>query len=88
MTVKMNFNPGMQKAGMDPKMVDQLIDVQKIPIKNARTKVEKVEAEKAEYEKIEGLMANLNTSLNGLKTKKYPVRVAFSQKWCKYIVGT
>lgn len=69
MSVKMNFNPGMQKAGMDPKMVDQLIDVQKIPIKNAKAKVEKVEAEKAEYEKIEGLMSGLNTSLNGLKTK-------------------
>ena len=50
-------------------MVDQLIDVQKIPIKNAKAKVEKVEAEKAEYEKIEGLMSGLNTSLNGLKTK-------------------
>ena len=69
MAVKMNFNPGMQKAGIDPKMVDQLIEVQRIPIDNARKKIDKVKQEKAEYEKLEGLMTSLNDSLNGLKTK-------------------
>lgn len=65
----MNFNPGMQKAGLDPKMVEQLVEVQKVPIDAAKQKVKKVEVEKAEYEKLEGLMNNLNSSLNGLKTK-------------------
>ena len=45
MAVKMNFNPGMQKAGIDPKMVDQLIEVQRIPIDNARKKIDKVKQE-------------------------------------------
>ena len=65
----MNFNPGLKKAGMDPKMVDQLIEVQKMPIESAKTKVDKVKTEKAEYEKLDGLLSGLNTSLNGLKTK-------------------
>lgn len=69
MGVRMNFNPGLQKAGLDPKMVDQLVEVQKQPIEAAKRKVSKVEEEKAEFEKLQGLMTSLDSSLNGLKTR-------------------
>ena len=88
MNVKMNFNPGLKKAGLDPNMVQQLIDVQKIPIENMKQKIKKVESEKAEYEKLNGLMTELNTSLNGLKTKTDFYKLVLNSSHPDIIEGT
>ena len=50
--------PGMA-SGIDPKMIDQLIQVEKIPVETAKKRRETVVEEKKEYEK-------LNTALNEL----------------------
>ena len=69
MGVRMNFNPGLKSAGIDPKIVDQLVEVQKKPIEIAKMKVEKVKEEKAEFESLRSLLTELDSTLNGLKTK-------------------
>jgi len=63
------MNPGLAAAGLDPKMVEQLIDVQKIPIDSAKKKKDKVDATKKEFEKFQGMLSGLDATLNGLKTK-------------------
>ena len=65
-----NFNPGLKAAGIDPSMVDKLIEVEKLPIQSAEKRKQKVQAEKQEYDKLDGLLNELDSSLKSLKTKQ------------------
>src|SRR5690606_14774458 len=51
------------------KLVEQLVEAEKIPMEAAKKRKELVVAEKAEVEKLQGLLADLDSSLNGLKTE-------------------
>ena len=59
--------PGMS-SGIDPKMVDQLIEIQKLPIQTAKARREKIVEEKAEFDKLGGLLNDLDSAINGIKT--------------------
>jgi flagellar hook-associated protein 2 len=59
--------PGV--GGQYEKIVEGLINVEKMPIEAAKKRREKVVDEKKEVEKLNGLLSELDTSLNGLKTK-------------------
>lgn len=60
--------PGMA-SGIDPKMIDQLIQVEKIPVETAKKRREAVVEEKKEYEKLNTALNELDGALNKLKTR-------------------
>lgn len=60
--------PGMA-SGIDPKMIDQLIQVEKIPVETAKKRREAVVEEKKEYEKLSTALNELDGALNKLKTR-------------------
>ncbi len=59
--------PGLA-SGFDPKMVDQLVEIQKLPIQTAKARRDKIAEEKTEFEKLGSLLNELDTALNGIKT--------------------
>ncbi len=63
------MNPGLKAAGIDPGLVDQLVEAAKIPVDSAKKRKEKVVTEKGEFDKLSGMLTKLDTSLNGLKSK-------------------
>ena len=63
------FNPGLKAAGIDPSTVQKLIDVQKIPLKKAKERRDEIVREKQEFDKLTGLLSELDSSLNQLKTR-------------------
>ncbi len=60
--------PGMA-SGIDPKMIDQLIQVEKLPVETAKKRREAVVEEKKEYEKLNTALNELDGALNKLKTR-------------------
>lgn len=63
------FNPGLKAAGIDPGMVEKLVEVQKIPLKSAQKRKEQTIAEKKEVETLNGLLSELDGTLTNLKTR-------------------
>ena len=55
--------------GIDPALVDKLVDAQKIPLENTRKRRDSVVAEKQEVETLEALLNELDSSANKLKTR-------------------
>lgn len=62
------FNPGLKAAGVDPSMVEKLIEVQKAPVEAAKRRREKIVEEKGQVELLANMLSELDVSLNGLKT--------------------
>ncbi|RYZ57649.1 MAG: hypothetical protein EOP07_09345 [Proteobacteria bacterium] len=60
--------PGSSSRLFDPKVVQDLIEAEKIPITNATARKEKVVKERDEFKKLVDLVDGLDTSLNKLKT--------------------
>ena len=60
--------PGSTSRLFDPKIVQELIEVEKIPIQSAQTRKEKVVKERDEFKKLQDLVEGLDTSLSKLKT--------------------
>ena len=67
-------------SGIDPKLVEGLIKAEGIPVEQAKKRREKVVEEKAEFEKLNSMINELDTSLNGLKSKSdfYKMKVESS----------
>lgn len=62
--------PGATSGLFDPKIVDQLIQAEKIPVESAKKRKEKVAGEKKEVESLQKIVNDFSTSLNGLKSKQ------------------
>ncbi|MES2745058.1 MAG: flagellar filament capping protein FliD [Bdellovibrionota bacterium] len=60
--------PGKTSGLFDPKVVEGLIEVEKMPIKSAQDRKEKVVKERDEFKKLQDLVNALDTSLGKLKT--------------------
>ncbi len=60
--------PGSTSRLFDPKVVGDLIEVEKMPIKSAEARKEKVVKERDEFKKLQDLVETLDTSLSKLKT--------------------
>ena len=56
-------------SGMDPRLVDQLVEAEKIPIATAKQRKQKFVEEKKEIDKLSGMLNELDGTLNGLKTR-------------------
>ncbi len=64
---------GVRMAGIsglvDPRMIDQLVEAEKIPISQAKKRRELISNEKKEFDKLVTIVNEFEGSLNGLKTK-------------------
>lgn len=56
-------------GGFDPKLVEQLVEAEKIPIESAKKRKEKFTTEKKEIEKLNGFLNELDSTLNSLKSR-------------------
>lgn len=56
-------------SGIDPKLVEGLIEAERMPIELAKKRREKNVEEKTEFEKLNGMLTELDTAANTLKTK-------------------
>ena len=63
------FSPGLKAAGIDPSMIEKLVEVQKMPLNSVKKRKEATVEEKKEVEKLNSLLSELDTSLNSLKTR-------------------
>jgi flagellar hook-associated protein 2 len=56
-------------GSFDPKLVEQLIEAEKIPVESAKKRKEKFATEKKEMEKLNGFLNELDSTLNSLKSR-------------------
>lgn len=56
-------------GGFDPKLVEQLIEAEKLPVQSAKKRKDQFSAEKKEMDKLNSLMTELDSALNGLKSR-------------------
>jgi flagellar hook-associated protein 2 len=56
-------------SGIDPRLVDSLVEAEKIPIKAAQQRKEKFVVEKKEMDKLNGTLNELDGALNTLKSR-------------------
>jgi len=56
-------------GGFDPKLVEQLIEAEKIPVESAKKRKEKFTVEKKEMDKLNSFISELDSTLNGLKSR-------------------
>ena len=55
--------------GSDPKIVEQLVELERLPVETAKKRKETTSNEKKEVEKLQTKVNELETTLNGLRTK-------------------
>lgn len=56
-------------SGIDPSLVDKLVEAEGIPLANSKKRKEKIETQKTEFEKLQGFLSELDSAANGLKSK-------------------
>lgn len=56
-------------GGFDPKLVEQLIEVEKMPVESAKKRKEQYTTEKKEVDKLNGFLNDLDTTLNTMKSR-------------------
>lgn len=56
-------------SGLDPRLVDSLIEAERMPINSAKQRKQKVVTEKKEVEKLNGTLNDLDSTLNKLKAR-------------------
>lgn len=61
--------PGAMSGLFDPKMVEQIVNLEKLPVEAAKQRREKVVTEKEEFGKLQKLVSELDVSLNTIKSK-------------------
>lgn len=72
--------PGSASGLFDPKIVQSLIEAEKLPIKAAEKRKEKLVEKKEEFTKLQGFISELDGTLNSLKNKSsfYKLKVESS----------
>ncbi|MGE0172806.1 MAG: flagellar filament capping protein FliD [Oligoflexales bacterium] len=61
--------PGSTTGLFDPKVVEKLIDLEKIPVENAKMRKEQYVEEQDEFSKINEMVNGLDSAVNSLKSK-------------------
>lgn len=79
------FNTG---SGIDPKMVDKLIELEQKPIKDLETKKKKVEDEKKLYSDLRGMVTALGTAATGFRTRTDFVKLKLTSSHDDIIDGS
>lgn len=72
--------PGATSGLFDPKIVEQLIEVEKIPVEQAKKRREGHVEIRDEFSKLDKMVSDLDVSLNGIKSKQnfYKLKVESS----------
>jgi len=81
----MRINSG---SGIDPSMVDKLIEVERMPIKQVEERKKKVEGDQKSYKDLNGLVSTLGTSLNGMRNRSDFVKLKLESSHPDIIDGT
>jgi flagellar hook-associated protein 2 len=62
----MRINTG---SGIDPKMVEQLVELERAPVKRVEERKKETLEEQKAFTELKGLVSGLGTALNGLRTR-------------------
>lgn len=81
----MRINTG---SGIDPKMVDKLIEAERIPIKRVEERKSAVVEEQKAYKDLGGLVSELGTSLSSLRNRSDFVKLKFESSHPDILEGT
>ncbi len=60
---------GLAGSGVDPKLVQKLIEAEKVPVEAAKQRKEKTVEEKKEVDRLHTMLNELDTASNGIKAK-------------------
>jgi flagellar hook-associated protein 2 len=75
-------------TGIDPKMVEQLMELERQPVKRAEERRDAVLGEQKEFNELKKLVADLGTSLNTMRTKPDFYRMKIDSSHPDIIMGT
>ena len=81
----MRINTG---SGIDPSLVDKLIEVEKMPIKQVQERKNKVTEDQKSYKDLNGLVSSLGTSLNGMRNRTDFVKLKLESSHPDILDGT
>src|SRR5687768_10049168 len=56
-------------SAVPPNLVEKLLEMEKVPVEQAKKRREEVVEEKKEIEKLQGMLSELDSAASGLKTK-------------------
>jgi flagellar hook-associated protein 2 len=76
------------QSGIDPKMIDQLIELEKLPIKRIEQRKEGLQTEEKEFRELSKLVSSLGTSLNAFRNKTDFYKMKFESSHPDIIDGT
>ncbi|MGY3805096.1 flagellar filament capping protein FliD [Pigmentibacter ruber] len=75
-------------SGIDPKMVDQLIEIEHEPIKKVEARKKEINDEHKLFNDLKGLVSTLGTNLNGLRTRQDFYKLKLTSSHPDIIEGT
>lgn len=75
-------------SGIDPKMVDQLVEMEREPIKQVEARKKTVVDEQKLFNDLKGLVSTLGTNLNGMRTKADFYKLKLTSSHPDIIEGT
>jgi flagellar hook-associated protein 2 len=81
----MRINTG---SGIDPGLVDKLIEMERMPIKQIEERKKKVLDDQKGYKELAGLVSSLGTSLNGLRNRTDFVKLKLESSHPDIVDGT
>ena len=75
-------------SGIDPGLVDKLIEMDRLPIKAVEERKKKVDEDQKSYKELTGLVSALGTSLNSLRNKSDFVKLKLESSHPDILEGT
>lgn len=81
----MRINTG---SGIDPKMVDQLVEIEREPIKQVESRKKTIIDEQKLFSDLKGLVTTLGSTLNGMRTKADFYKLKLTSSHPDIIEGT
>ena len=75
-------------SGIDPKMVDQLVEIQREPIKQVEARKKTIVDEQKLFSDLKGLVSTLGSNLNGMRTKADFYKLKLTSSHPDIIEGT
>jgi flagellar hook-associated protein 2 len=81
----MRVNTG---SGIDPKMVEQLVELERAPVKRVEERRDAMLEEQKAFSELKGLVSGLSTALNGMRTRADFYRLKLESSHPDILTGT
>jgi flagellar hook-associated protein 2 len=81
----MRINTG---SGIDPKMVDQLVELERAPVKRVEDRKNSLVEEQKAFNELKGLVSGLGNSLNGMRTRADFFKLKLESSHPDILMGT